>query len=523
MLNITFEQAVVALSHKPNFKLLDYTGSRPSANSFTVKCLDCSRTFMRTYRWLESDTGCTCSVGAKISATRHKDLDIKFELKKARTVASSKPNLRVVSFDTAQKGCRYFKVSCRNCNISRFRTFKWLESKRNCLCLRGDKIRQNALVKIAKSKPTIREAVKALAHKPTFTVVNGTLDKGKESYFLVKCLDCGVIRHKSMSWIKSTKGCLCVRGDTIRASRRKQLVFSTATMLRKARAAIAHKPTFKVLKYTGYAPGKPSYKVKCLDCSKVELRTLGWIESKYGCVCTRVAKIAATQTMSKKAYSVKWNLSKRNIKIVSKFKGMHKDVNAKCLTCSHKWRVSPTNLRRSGCPLCSPTLMRARHLATHGVEYAAQRPDVIAKKKATMLARYGVEYALQDPRKFDKMVLNSYRTKKFQLNGKTVLLQGYEPQAIEWLLANTKIKECDLVCGVGVKRPAIPYISKSGHTCIYHPDIFIPRYNLIVEVKSRYTYNHALDKNLRKRAACEAQGFKFRFLVMNGDGSRCHV
>jgi hypothetical protein len=32
----------------------------------------------------------------------------------------------------------------------------------------------------------------------------------------------------------------------------------------------------------------------------------------------------------------------------------------------------------------------------------------------------------------------------------------------------------------------------------YHPDFYLPKYNLIVEVKSSYTYESDLDKNLAK-------------------------
>jgi hypothetical protein len=37
--------------------------------------------------------------------------------------------------------------------------------------------------------------------------------------------------------------------------------------------------------------------------------------------------------------------------------------------------------------------------------------------------------------------------------------------------------------------------------------------NLIIEIKSTYTYNKELEKNLAKKNACIQQGFDFIFIV----------
>lgn len=47
----------------------------------------------------------------------------------------------------------------------------------------------------------------------------------------------------------------------------------------------------------------------------------------------------------------------------------------------------------------------------------------------------------------------------------------------------------------------------------YHPDFYLPEYNLIVEVKSSYTYEYDLDKNLAKKEYSIKGGFNFLFII----------
>jgi hypothetical protein len=47
----------------------------------------------------------------------------------------------------------------------------------------------------------------------------------------------------------------------------------------------------------------------------------------------------------------------------------------------------------------------------------------------------------------------------------------------------------------------------------YHPDFYLPKYKLIVEVKSSYTYESDLDKNLAKKEYSIKNGFNFIFII----------
>lgn len=62
------------------------------------------------------------------------------------------------------------------------------------------------------------------------------------------------------------------------------------------------------------------------------------------------------------------------------------------------------------------------------------------------------------------------------------------------------------------KIKTIKYIFK-GYNKTYQPDFYIPDLNLIVEIKSTYTYNYELEKNLEKKAESIKKGFNFIFII----------
>ncbi len=109
--------------------------------------------------------------------------------------------------------------------------------------------------------------------------------------------------------------------------------------------------------------------------------------------------------------------------------------------------------------------------------------EVQEKWKQTCFEKYGGHHN-QHPDIQEKLEKSSYRFKEFTFpSGKTVKYQGYEDKAIFELL---KIyKEEEIIVG----RKEVPRISYSIHDIkhVYYPDIYIPKYNKIIEVKSEWT------------------------------------
>ncbi len=115
-------------------------------------------------------------------------------------------------------------------------------------------------------------------------------------------------------------------------------------------------------------------------------------------------------------------------------------------------------------------------------------------------------------------------TKKIRLNGRFKHVQGYEPLAIEFLVDYKNIKESHIV--VGKKNvPTILY-RFNGKQTAHYPDIYIPRDNVVVEVKSTYTAGLLKRSKqeedwfyrlIAKKTAGESHGLRYIVLIFDGN------
>jgi hypothetical protein len=137
----------------------------------------------------------------------------------------------------------------------------------------------------------------------------------------------------------------------------------------------------------------------------------------------------------------------------------------------------------------------------------------LKKYESTCMVRYGVRNVSQDPVIFEKIVKKSYTGKKYNFkSGKVLRIQGYEGFAIDDLL-DEKISEHDLFFGKDI--PSFSYIDDNNIQHVYHPDIFVKSLNLIVEVKSDYTYTKELRKNYLKFCKVVETGYRLRIMIYN--------
>ncbi len=135
--------------------------------------------------------------------------------------------------------------------------------------------------------------------------------------------------------------------------------------------------------------------------------------------------------------------------------------------------------------------------------------------KETCIERFGVENPSQNASIQSKKTTDGYRSKLFTFpSGKQVWVRGYEPRALEELL---KIyEETDLITDTE-SIPTFRYLGIDNKNHVYFPDIYIPKDNLLIEVKSQYTYNGFIgwfETNKLKEAACISSGYNFKFMIM---------
>jgi hypothetical protein len=142
------------------------------------------------------------------------------------------------------------------------------------------------------------------------------------------------------------------------------------------------------------------------------------------------------------------------------------------------------------------------NIERYGVDNPAKNYKVKEKSKQTCIERYGVEYPSQNIDIFNKQQKSALRIIKFR--DTDLNYQGtYELDFLNEYYDIIKISK---------KHKSIKYFFENKNR-IYYPDFYYEPLNLIIEVKSDYTFNKELNKNLAKRKSCLDNGYNFIFII----------
>jgi hypothetical protein len=121
---------------------------------------------------------------------------------------------------------------------------------------------------------------------------------------------------------------------------------------------------------------------------------------------------------------------------------------------------------------------------------------------------------LWEDSKYANKVFCGMKYKEFIFpSGKIVKTQGYENIVLDELI--NQYEESDIFVGPIEIRNQIGKIKYKFDNKLrsYYPDIYIKSINMIIEVKSEYTYNQHLECNLAKQDACLEMGLNFKFEI----------
>ena len=162
-------------------------------------------------------------------------------------------------------------------------------------------------------------------------------------------------------------------------------------------------------------------------------------------------------------------------------------------------RMSETCLKKYGFPYFAQTEeCKENYIKTclkkYGVKNIFQVKNLV---KDSLIRKYGVDHPMRDENIFYKQMTSSYSVKVY--NG--LYYQGsYELDFIKY---------CELNNITISKISPISY----DNDRMYFPDFFIESINLIIEIKSSYTYEKELQKNLLKKQSCLDKGYNFLFII----------
>ena len=153
-------------------------------------------------------------------------------------------------------------------------------------------------------------------------------------------------------------------------------------------------------------------------------------------------------------------------------------------------------------------------LKKYGVENVRQVQEIKDKMKARCITKYGCESHMQNEEFLHTFFTEYHRRfqyKPYSLpSGKIVKLLGYEPVFLNYLL--TKFNESEIIIGYDVYLKIKCKYVQSGKVHRYIPDFYIEKLNLVIDVKSTYTYKLADPK---KRKSVQEKGFNFIYAIVD--------
>lgn len=240
----------------------------------------------------------------------------------------------------------------------------------------------------------------------------------------------------------------------------------------------------------------------------------------YKCVCGNIATTFATNLLRdcRKVQCVKCQnepyknkhkdiakyFESQGCELLSKYVNRHTPVKYRCICGAiAKIRYGDFTKGKRCNQNCKAIKFRETCQHKYGVDNVFQLKSVKDKSKETCKEKYGVEYCMQSPEIFKKAMSTSYHRKKTYISpdGKYKwIVQGYEPQCIRDLLEIYKPTE--IIAGEGQNVPSSKYMF-NGKKCTWHPDIYIPSLNKLIEVKSTWTYNRSAQRIKAKVLHCK--------------------
>ncbi len=222
-----------------------------------------------------------------------------------------------------------------------------------------------------------------------------------------------------------------------------------------------------------------------------------------------------------KKYGVEYLLSSTKIqeKIketnIEKYGSINPIHNAEVLKKQQK-----TNLEKYGvlCILNSPQSQEQNYktnIEKYGVQHRIQNKNeyesMMLKSNKTNLERYGSIYPMQNANILEKHQKQSFKRKEYiWKTGEISMVQGNEPIVLKEL--EEQGYKFDDVLTSPKDMPEITYrLDEKEHR--YYPDIFIPKDNIIIEVKSEWTLKLHWDRNQAKFEAAKSMGFNFKLEI----------
>jgi len=249
--------------------------------------------------------------------------------------------------------------------------------------------------------------------------------------------------------------------------------------------------------------------------TKEKIKTT-WLK-KYGVEnLSQSEKIKAKKKLtSQKRYGVDYPMQSKRVQAIHKktcLKNLGVENPSQNAKVQEKKKLTSQKNYRVDYPTQSKKVQKRQEitcLSNHGVTRPMQSKRVQAIHKKTCLKNLGVENPSQNAK-----VIQTIKNKKGRLykypSSTTIIIEGNEDLALNQLLDEGYTEDDIFVTYEDM--PEFWYETSDGKIHRYFPDIFIPKENLIIEVKARENYWKRNSRNIfiRKKLSVLDAGYNFR-------------
>jgi len=157
---------------------------------------------------------------------------------------------------------------------------------------------------------------------------------------------------------------------------------------------------------------------------------------------------------------------------------------------------------------------RQKSFKRYGVNNPSQSANIKEQKRQTCLKNYGVDNPTKNKDILEKARKSAKHTKPYMLpSGRIIHKMGYEPQFLNYVFQNKILSEDE----IDYSPKGIKYLREDGTEHYYFPDFYIPKWNLVVEIKSDYMMG--LDRSVYLKEG-ETKNQKFDYIRIINRNSR---
>jgi len=170
-----------------------------------------------------------------------------------------------------------------------------------------------------------------------------------------------------------------------------------------------------------------------------------------------------------------------------------------------KDKIKKTNLSKYGNEVARRNeiindKIKKTNLLKYGFEVASKSEIIKERVKKTNKTKYGFDWPNQNQEIYNKIRIGAFKTKKYK---NLYYKSSYELDFIKFCEEkNIPIENA----------PTIKYLD-NGIKKVYFPDFYLPENNLIIEIKSKYTYDKEKDLNELKKYFCIKNNYNFIFII----------